>query len=190
MFKYHDINNKDAYVRPSFSKKNKIRRLFWNVCWLMLCRWTPNTMHRWRITVLKWFGAKIGETNFIYPSCIIWAPWLLITEDVVTIAPGVEIYNPGGVMLGHHTILSQGAYICGASHDYNSINFTYLQKQIIIEPYVWICAKAVVLPGVHCYEGAVLGAASVTSKNLESWTVYGGNPARSIKKRVNILHQI
>ncbi|WP_211225010.1 putative colanic acid biosynthesis acetyltransferase [Spirosoma spitsbergense] len=109
------------------------------------------------------------------------------TEDVVTIGPEVEIYNPGGVYLGHHAILSQGAYLCGATHDYNTIEFTYIKKRIVIEAYSWICAKAVVLPGAHCREGSVLGAAAVTSTSLAAWTVYAGNPAVRVKERINFL---
>lgn len=142
-------------------------------------------MHAWRILVLRIFGASIGKSNFIYPSCNIWAPWLLETQDVVTIGPGVEIYNPGGVRLEHHAILSQDAYLCGATHDYDSPDFTYVKKQIVIGPYAWVCAKAIVLPGVNCKEGSVLGAASVTSKNLDPWFVYAGNPAKQVKPRNN-----
>ena len=134
---------------------------------------------------MKLFGADIGKQSFIYPTCKIWAPWLLVTENVVTIGPGVEIYNPGRLYIGHHAVLSQGAYICGATHDYNEFAFTYIKKEIIIDPYVWICARAIVLPGVNCKEGSVLGAGAVTSKNMEPWTVYAGNPAKAIKQRIN-----
>lgn len=183
----HSLNNADAYKRPVFSTANKIKRLLWKVVWLLFCSWTPAPFHGWRVFVLRSFGAKIGKSNFIYPSCKIWAPWLLETEAVATIGSGVEIYNPGGVYLGHHSILSQDAFLCGATHDYNSLDFTYLSKKITIAPYAWICAKSIVLPGVYCAEGSVLGAGSVTFKDLEPWTVYSGNPAKFIKKRNNLL---
>lgn len=182
----HDPNAEDAYKRPSFPVSDKMRRLVWMVSWFLLCRFTPAPMHGWRIFILRLFGAKIGTGNYIYPDCIIWAPWLLETEEVVTIGGGVEIYNPGGVKLGHHTILSQGAFLCGATHNYQSIDFTYIKKPIVTEAYVWICARAVVLPGVHCHEGSVLGAASVTGKSMDAWTVYAGNPAVEVKKRNNV----
>ncbi len=181
----HNSNSGDAYERPVFTITNKLKRLIWQICWFSLCRWTPAPLHHWRSLVLQFFGAKLGVTNFIYPSCKIWAPWLLETQDVVTIGPGVEIYNPGGVFLGHHTILSQDAYLCGATHDYNVIDFTYIMKKIILQPYVWICAKSIVLPGITCFEGSVLAAGGVAVKDLQSWTVYGGNPAKEIKKRDN-----
>jgi putative colanic acid biosynthesis acetyltransferase WcaF len=183
MLSHHDYNSSDPYLRPVFPFLDKLRRHCWSATWVLLCKWTPNPMHIWRISILRLFGAKIGQKNFIYPTCKIWAPWLLETGDVVAIGPGVEIYNPGGARLGHHSVISQHAFLCGATHDYNSDQFTYIKKEIVLEPYVWICAKAIILPGVHCMEGSVLGAATVTSRNLEQWTVYAGNPARPVKKR-------
>lgn len=181
------VEEVDAYLISSFSLQNKIVRFLWIITWFLLCRWTPNPMHGWRVLIIRIFGGKIGKKNFIYPNCKIWAPWLLETEEVVTIGPGVEVYNPEKIFLGHHSILSQDSYLCGATHNYNTIKFTYLKKGIVIEPYVWICAKAVVLPGVRCYEGSVLGALSITSKNLEAWSVYAGNPCKLVNKRNNFL---
>lgn len=187
MFNSKSPNNPDAYQRPSFSMVDRVKRFLWSLSWLFLCQWTPKPMHSWRVFILRVFGARIGTNNSIYPSCKIWAPWLLQTEDVVTIGPGVEIYNPGGVFLGHHAIVSQDAYLCGATHDFDSAEFTYVKKEIVIGSYAWVCAKAVVLPGVSCKEGSVLGAASVTSRDLEPWTVYAGNPAKSVKPRNNFI---
>jgi putative colanic acid biosynthesis acetyltransferase WcaF len=179
----HSKDSEDALCRPAFGMGNKIRRALWQLVCLLAFRPSPKPLHRWRCFLLKCFGARIGKTNFIYPNVKIWAPWLLETGDVVTLGPGVEVYNPGGVTLGHHTIVSQDAYLCGATHDYNSRDFTYLSKPITTEPYVWICAKAIVLPGVFCEEGSVLGAGSVRSRRMEAWTVYAGNPSQVVSQR-------
>jgi putative colanic acid biosynthesis acetyltransferase WcaF len=112
---------------------------------------------------------------------------LLETDEYVTIGPGVQIYNPGGLYLGTHVILSQDSYICGATHDYNSSRFTYLMKRIELKKYCWVGAKAIVLPGVIGEIGSVLGAGSVISKNMEPWAVYAGNPARMVKPRINFI---
>jgi len=183
----HKRNHRDAYLRPVFSTKNRLLRLAWMIVQATLFRLSPKPAHAWRIRLLRLFGAKMGSTNFVYPDCTIWAPWRLETEDVVTIGNGVEVYNPGGLFLGHHTILSQGAFLCGATHDFDSIEFTYVMKPIRTAPYTWICARSIVLPGVDCSEGSVLGAGSVASKNLKPWTVYAGNPAREIRPRHNFL---
>ena len=52
-----------------------------------------------------------------------------------------------------------------------------------IGPYAWICARASVAPGVNVAEGAVLGLASVATRNLEPWCVYAGSPATKVKER-------
>ena len=171
------------YVVPVFSKANKIKRLVWQIVWALLCSWTPAPFYFWRISIVRLFGGKIGKGVHLYPSCKIWAPWLLEMKDNSCLGPGVEVYNPGGCFIGEQAIISQDAYLCGATHDFNSVNFTYIKKKITVGDYVWICAKAVVLPGVICEDGAVLGAAAVATKHLEPWSVYAGNPAQFIKKR-------
>ena len=178
------------YTSPVFSTANKIKRVCWRMTWVILCSWTPAPVYFWRNFFVRLFGGKIGAGVHIYPTCKIWAPWLLQMDDFSCIGPGVEVYNPGGCKIGRYAILSQDAYICGATHDYEVENFTYISKEIIIEAYVWICAKAVVLPGVRCEEGSVLGAASLTSKNMQSWSVYAGNPAKLVKPRMNFTNKI
>jgi putative colanic acid biosynthesis acetyltransferase WcaF len=173
----------DPLLRPSFGIRSKALRLLWSLVWCFFFRIAPTPFHGYRCTILRLFGARIGSKNFIYPSTKIWAPWLLETGDIVTLGPNVEVYNPGGVRLGHHTIVSQGAFLCGATHDYNSYSFDYVAKMISMEPYTWICARAILLPGVVCGEGSVLGAGSVISRNMEPWSVYAGNPAVLVKKR-------
>lgn len=181
----HDPKHPDALMRPMQSWQARLRRAIWLICWFILCRFTPNPMHRWRCFVLKIFGAKIGKNNFIYPSARIWAPWLLETGEVATIGPRAFIYNVGGLSIGHHAIVSESAFICGATHDYQSPDFTLISQPIEIGAYAWIAAFAIVLPAVTCHEGSVLGAGAVTHKDLDAWTVYSGNPASSVSKREN-----
>ncbi|MCI0539122.1 MAG: hypothetical protein L0Z50_28270 [Verrucomicrobiales bacterium] len=187
LFNAHSRAAADAFLRPSFGLANQLARFWWQITWTVLCRFTPNPLHRWRCLVLGAFGARLGRSNFVYPNAKIWAPWLLETGDVVTIGAGAIIYNPGGAFLDHHTIVSEDAYLCGASHNYNSPEFTYLAQPIRTGAYVWICARAIVLPGVSCCEGSVLGAGAVTARDLDAWTVYAGNPANAIRKRTLLL---
>lgn len=173
----------DPYTRPTFGLGHRLVRLLWRLVWLIAFRPTPRPFHPWRAMLLRLFGAKIGRENFIYSSAQIWAPWLLKTGDVVTIADHTEIYNPGGVVLHHHAIISQGAFLCGATHDYNDPAFPMIWEEIEIAAYGWVCARAVVLPGVKIGEGAVLGAAAVAGRNLLPWGVYAGNPAKLVAQR-------
>lgn len=173
----------DPYRTPAFGLSNKIYRVMWWVCYIALFRWSPKPFFGWRNFLLKVFGAQIGEKCAIYPSVRIWSPANLICEDMVAIADRVEIYNPGGVYLSSHAIISQGAYLCGATHDYNSRNFELISKPIKIGRYSWVCSRSVVSPGVVIGDYAILGTMSLATKNLAPYGIYGGVPAEYIKER-------
>jgi putative colanic acid biosynthesis acetyltransferase WcaF len=173
----------DPYLRPTFSLRDRLRRGLWNGCWLLLYRVSPRPLHPWRALLLRAFGASMGENCHFYPGSRVWAPWHLHCADQVTVADGAEIYNPAPIYFGSHAIVSQGAYICGATHDFDDPAFPLLAYSMQIGAYAWICARASVGPGVNVGEGAVLGLASVASRDLDPWGVYVGAPARRVKER-------
>lgn len=177
----------DPYLRPAFPLGNKIKRLAWGVVHALFYRFTPAPMHAWRAFLLRSFGATLGPNCHFYPASRVWAPWNLFCEDQVTAANGVEIYNPAPMRFGSHAIVSQGAYLCGATHDFNRRDFPLLAYEMHFGAYCWICARASVGPGVQVGEGAVLGMAGVATRSLESWTVYGGNPATALKARTRTV---
>ena len=48
---------------------------------------------------------------------------------------------------------------------------------------VWIGAESMIMPGIQIADGAVIGARSLVTKNVGAYEIWGGNPARLIKKR-------
>jgi putative colanic acid biosynthesis acetyltransferase WcaF len=176
-------SNADPYLKPAFSLRNRVMRMLWNVVQATLFRFSPRPLHAWRAWLLRCFGARLGPGCHIYPRARIWAPWNLVCERVVCIGDEAIVYNPGRLYLGSHVIVSQQAYLCGATHDYRDPAFPMIWAPITIGRYAWICARATVQSGVTVGEGAVLGLGSVTARNLEPWTVYAGVPAQKIKTR-------
>lgn len=173
----------DPYCRPSFSLRQRITRLIWTICWIFLYRPTPRPLHFWRVLLLRVFGAKLGPGCRFYPASKVWAPWNLVCEDLVVVSDGSEIYNQGPIHLGSHVIVSQGAYLCASTHDFNDPAFPLLAYPMQVRAYAWICARAVVGPRVDVGEGAVLGLGSVATRDLEPWGVYAGVPAVKVKER-------
>jgi putative colanic acid biosynthesis acetyltransferase WcaF len=174
----------DPYLRPSFSVSNRMGRLVWSIIWTLLFRPSPRPFHAWRAFLLRGFGAKLGPNCHFYPRSRVWAPWNLECADGVTLGDEAEIYNPSLVTMGSHAIVSQQAYICGATHDYNDPAFPLISFSMSLGAYSWVCARASVSPGVNVGEGAVLGLGSVATRDLEPWTVYAGVPAQRVKQRV------
>jgi putative colanic acid biosynthesis acetyltransferase WcaF len=175
----------DPYLRPAFSASNQAARVLWNLVHALLYRTSPRPFHAWRSMLLRCFGATMGPNCHFYPRSKVWAPWNLYCADQVTAADDAEIYNPVPMHFGSHCIVSQGAYLCGATHDYNLAAFPLVAYEMRFGAYAWICARATVGPGAQVGEGAVLGISAVTTRSLEPWTVYGGNPAVALKQRVN-----
>ena len=58
-----------------------------------------------------------------------------------------------------------------------------LKGDTIIGNDVWIGQNATILPGVHIGDGAIIGASSVVSSDVEPYTIVAGNPAQFIRKR-------
>src|SRR5580693_8180386 len=177
------VSGDDPYLRPQFSLSNRMKRVAWNVFWALLYRPSPRSLHAWRTMLLRGFGAKMGKNCHFYPSSRVWAPWNLVCADQVTAGDGAEIYNPAPLRLGSHAILSQGAFVCGATHDYDDPRFPLLAYAMNVGAYAWVCARASVAPGVSVGEGAVLGMGSVATRSLDAWTVYAGVPAVKVKER-------
>lgn len=173
----------DPYTIPVNSTGNKLARLLWQITYATVFRTTPRPMHAWRAMILRLFGAKLGRNCHVYPKAVIWAPWNLHCEDVVAIADEAIVYNQSQITLRSHSTVSQQAYLCSATHDYDDPTFPMTSAPIVIGRYAWICARATVLPGVVIGDGAVLGLGSVASRDLEPWSVYAGLPAKKIKER-------
>ena len=48
---------------------------------------------------------------------------------------------------------------------------------------VWIGVEAMIMPGIHIADGAIIGSRALVTKNVGPYEIWGGNPARLIKKR-------
>lgn len=168
----------------SFSLRNKVLRVIWRICnWILFRPFFLEIFRRWRCTVLRIFGAKIGKNSNVRSSVKIWAPWNFELGEYSSIGPGTDVYNQGKISIGDHCIISQKSYLCASTHDFTLTNFPLIRKPIVIENKVWIAADAFIGPGVKIGEGAVVGARAAVFKNIEPWTVVGGNPTKFIKYR-------
>ena len=174
----------DPTLRPAFSLSNRLRRVLWNIVYAVLYRLSPRPFHAWRAMLLRLFGAKLGPACHFYPRARVWAPWNLICEERVSVADDAELYNPSPLYMGSHCIVSQGAYICGATHEYNNPEFRLVHFPMRLGPYSWVCARATVNPGVNLGTGAILALGSVATRDLEPFGIYAGIPARKISQRL------
>jgi len=179
------VTSTERLYKDRLSIGNKVSRRLWGLARILLFSWTPDYgFNGWRIMVLRLFGARIGHGCKIASDCRIWAPWNLRMGNYVCLAAGVDCYNVALIRLDDHVTISQRSYLCSASHDIRLLARPLTHAPIHIRQHAWVCAEAMIGPGVEIGEGSVAAARAVVMKSVPPWTVVGGNPAVTIKARV------
>ena len=174
-----------SHYHNALSRKHQVIRMLWSVVWRVLARPLPRSVgSRWKRWLLRLFGAKIASTAIVYSSAKVYYPANLVMDDYSCLASDVDCYNVAPIHIGANSTVSQGTYLCTASHDITNPLNPLITAPIVIADQAWIGAKAFIGMGVIIGQGAVVGATASVYKNVEPWTVVGGNPAKFIKKRI------
>jgi len=171
--------------------RNQARPRIW-VRWFL----NPLIHHKGKHTVIrKWTRMDILPFNKFYigdDSTI---------EDFTTINNGVgDIYIGdrtriglgctliGPVKIGNDVRIAQNVVLSGLNHKYEDDSVPISGQgvtvnSIVVEDESWIAANCVVLPGVTIGKHAVVSAGSIVRRNVPSYAVVSGNPAKVIKRR-------
>ncbi len=178
------INPGIPYVNH-LGRRHQMVRMLWGVVWTVGARWLPRSMGSgWKRLLLRAFGAKIAGTAVVYSSAKVYYPANLVMDDYACIASDVDCYNVAPIHIGKFATVSQGAFLCTASHNITSPDHELITAPIIIENQAWVGAGAFVGMGITVAEGSVVGARAALFKCTQPWDVVGGNPAKFIKKRI------
>ena len=179
--------NLERHTPGHVSGSIKIKRVVWNITAAFLFRpFITPVFRKWRIALLRLFGAKVEWDANVYASVKIWAPWMLQMGHRACLGPEVICYNQDWVVLEDETVVSQYTYLCTAGHDVsmmNSADKSLITAPIILKCKSWIGARSFIGMGVEIGEGAVVGATASVYKSVEPWSVVGGNPCKIIKMR-------
>ncbi len=138
--------------------------------------------------ILRRVGAKVGKRATIYPGVWVFPGKGLTVGDDVDLAFGVIITTNGGVEIGDRVLIGYRAQILSSNHKAPNnqeriFGAGHEFKPVTIHKDVWIGANAIILPGVSIGEGAVIAAGSVVTKDVPSFGVVAGVPAKLIKHR-------
>ena len=135
----------------------------------------------------KWFykclGAKIGNKTVICRRAELLFPKGLELKDNVAVGWFVDLDARGGIFVDHDTNLSSHTKFITGSHDIDDSNYTASFKPIRIGHHCWVGTGAIVLQGVTIGDGAVVAAGAVVTKDIPPYEVWGGVPAKFIRKR-------
>lgn len=163
---------------------SRVKQVLWYFVNVLFFINPLNPLSSLKVFLLKSFGAKLGRGVVIKQGVNIKYPWKLILGDNTWIGEKVWIDNLAKVTMGKNVCISQGAMLLTGNHDFTKTTFDLIVKEIEIEDGVWIGARSIVCPGVTCRSHSVLSAMSLANITLESYTIYQGSPAVSIRQRV------
>jgi len=99
-----------------------------------------------------------------------------------------RLYGPGEISIGDGVLMSPEVAIVTGNHRFDDPGVP-IQGQgreinpVVIEDFVWIGMRAIILPGVRIGRSSVIGAGAVVAGDIPPYSVAVGVPARVIKKR-------
>lgn len=91
------------------------------------------------------------------------------------------------IEIGNNCTISSGVQILAATYDVDSFLLDrqkkHISKPIVIGDNVWVCAGAIICPGVQICGDAIIAAGAVVTKDiLEKNVIVAGNPAKVVKR--------
>lgn len=127
---------------------------------------------RLRTTVLRAFGAEIGDGVVFRPRTRVKFPWKLKIGERSWIGEGVWIHNQDEVEIGHDTVISQESMITTGSHAHRR-DMALITKPVSVGSGVWITTRCLVTGGVHIGDSALIKPMTVVSANVQPNTILG-----------------
>ena len=129
---------------------------------------------------------QISENSHVGADCFLHGPMTIGAN--VGINHGCSLDGgSGGIRIGDNTRIANNCSIYAFNHGIDADRLVREQPVssvgITIGSDVWIGAQVGIVDGVSIGDGAVIAMHSVVTKDVEPYTVVGGNPAKFIKRR-------
>lgn len=147
-------------------------------------------LHCVRRFFYRFAGMRIGKGSAIHMMARIYDPrHITIGNDTIigeraTLDGRKQLKNSnGGLSIGNHVDVASEVMFWTSQHDIADPNFAPIEEKIIVEDYVFIGPRSIILPGVTIGTGAIIAAGSVVTKSVDPHTIVAGIPAKKINER-------
>ena len=113
----------------------------------------------------------------------------MILADSVSVGSFCYLGTTSILTVGEHSLFGSNCFVGGIQHDFSDPNKHIAEQRILdlggisIGRDVWIGAHAVINDGVRIGDGAVIGANAMVTKDVPSFTIVAGVPAKVIGTR-------
>lgn len=177
-----EINFYDPIQTTPFKLKTKLYSYLWNFINSTIFRYSPNFCRKYRVMLLKLFGADISWNSSIDRKALVTHPWNLIMGNFSSLGENTWAYCLDKIIIGDKCCIGKDVYLLTGYHDLG-LEFKLKTKKILIGNGVWISTGSYILPGITIGDFSVVGANSTVTKDIVDGSVVAGNPAKLIKKR-------
>ncbi|MCL5439118.1 MAG: acyltransferase [Patescibacteria group bacterium] len=128
-------------------------------------------------------GVKIGEGSAIHMGTRFYDPRSIQIGKDTIIGEGAVLDGRDKIFIGNHVDIASEVMIYNSEHDLDNADFISVSAPVMIEDYVFIGPRAIILPGVKIGKGSVVAAGAVVTVDVKPMEIVGGVPAKFIRKR-------
>ncbi|MEM6820573.1 MAG: WcaF family extracellular polysaccharide biosynthesis acetyltransferase [Verrucomicrobiota bacterium] len=172
------------YDRGSFDRgAGIIKEMLWRLCQGLFFQPLWHMPSEVRVFLLRLFGAKIGKRAVVRAGVNISFPWRLEMGDDVWLGEEVMLLTLAPIKIGSNVCISQRAFLCTGSHDYQKQTFDLVTEPIEVGEGTWIAAQAFIGHGVTIGSSSVVSAGAVVVDDVPENSVVGGVPAKLIRSQ-------
>lgn len=139
--------------------------------------------HYFRRFFYRLAGIKIGRGSTFHMYASFYDPKNINIGNDTIIGEKAVLDGRDKLIIGDHVDITSEVMIYNSEHDINDENFKAHTAQVIIEDYVFIGPRSIILPGVVIGKGAVVAAGAVVTHDIEEFSIVAGVPARKIGER-------
>ncbi len=183
------FKNKDGQLLAAGQVTKKIVNRFYNYCldFELLCLTLVGNipLHFVRHFIYRLCGMKIGKGSVIHLWARFYDPKNITIGQDSHLGDNCFLDGRAKLTIGDHVDIASQVLIYNSEHDLESDSFTAREEPVAISDYVFIGPRATVLPGVTIGRGAVIAAGAVVTKDVPSFAIVGGVPAKVIGERKN-----
>lgn len=148
-----------------------------------------HNIRRW--SYYAFFGLNLPKNSIMYRRCRFDSlPSKIHIGNHSIIGGDAILDGRNEIHIGNNVNIARELRIYTMEHDPSSPNFSAVGGPVIIEDWVYIGTRVIILPEIRIGEGAVVASGAVVTKDVDPWTMVGGVPARRIRSRPVVKYSL
>lgn len=136
-----------------------------------------------RRSLLRVTGCRIGAKTTIHRKVVFFSFGQFSIGKHCTVNYHCYMDNRAGIRIGENVNISHHTKIYTLGHNIDDPMSHTVGKSVVIGDNAWIFPNVMIMPGVTIGKGAVIYPGSVVTRDIEEYSIAGGNPAKHIRFR-------